>query len=684
MKTSRCVLVLLIALWLIGIPILIDPPGFAAADGPWFVALGGDDGQDCLTPDSACASINGALAKATSGDTVFVGVGTFVGTDSQVVLIDKGITLSGGWNPDFSAQIGSSTIDGEDTRRGVTVNVDLTASLDHLDIQNGFVACCNLYGGGIRNDGTLTLTAVTVAGNNAWGGGGGIYNTGTLGLSSCTLSGNAALGYLSEGGGLWNRGGVATIADCVVEDNTAGDEGGGGGGGLDNFYGTMTVSTSTIHGNEAYGGSGISNSGTLTVTDTVIHANTGNQGAGMSNGGILTINSSTVSGNTASWAGGGIHNGGLGDIHLNSSTVAYNTAASLGGGIRNAVGTIEMQNSILAQNSAATGPNCMYATITSAGYNLLGSLSDCAFTPGAGDLIDVDPLLYPLDDNGGPTLTHALQVSSQAINAGNPAGCTDHLGTPLLTDQRGMPRVGVCDMGSYEFQQGISSLFLPLVLRNYCAALYHDDFSDPGSGWPILDTGNTAYEYLSGEYRILLRSTDWWAAASPGFSATDYISEVDVRNAASSYGTYGLLFGLSADWEEFYEFEIGADGYFGVYKYNHGAWTGLASGSSGSIIGGAASNRLKILREGTTIEAYANGTLLTTIADGSFTGSRRLGVIAFSYGDPNVDVRYDNFIVQPVTCAGVGGSTQPGDMPTEGGTMDGTLEAWEEGSNAGR
>jgi hypothetical protein len=70
---------------------------------------------------------------------------------------------------------------------------------------------------------------------------------------------------------------------------------------------------------------------------------------------------------------------------------------------------------------------------------------------------NTDPMLGPLQNNGGLTQTMALLSGSPAIDAGNPAGCTDGSGHLLKTDQRGMPRpdpedTGGCDIGSYESQ----------------------------------------------------------------------------------------------------------------------------------------------------------------------------------------------------------------------------------------
>jgi hypothetical protein len=66
-------------------------------------------------------------------------------------------------------------------------------------------------------------------------------------------------------------------------------------------------------------------------------------------------------------------------------------------------------------------------------------------------------MLGPLKNNGGPSMTMALQPGNPAIDAGNPKGCTDGLGHLLKTDQRGKPRPdhedsGGCDIGAYERQ----------------------------------------------------------------------------------------------------------------------------------------------------------------------------------------------------------------------------------------
>jgi hypothetical protein len=92
------------------------------------------------------------------------------------------------------------------------------------------------------------------------------------------------------------------------------------------------------------------------------------------------------------------------------------------------------------------------STLTSLGHNL-DSGTSCQFTPPA-DLVNTNPALGALGDNGGPTKTLALLVGSLAIDGGDPAGCTDAHGAALTTDQRGAvrPQRARCDSGAYEFQ----------------------------------------------------------------------------------------------------------------------------------------------------------------------------------------------------------------------------------------
>jgi len=245
------------------------------------------------------------------------------------------------------------------------------------------------------------------------------------------------------------------IIDRFVIENGFSD----GGGGISNG-GVLTLTYSTVRGNSvgAFGGctagGGIANGGTLTLVNSTVNGNTASGfGSGISNGGTLAIINSTISSNTSTcFTGGSIYNTGA--ITMSNSSVISNTAPNGVGGIVNFGGTVALQNTILGGNTGTGGQlsDCSW-TLNSLGYNLIQNASGCFLTGSmTGNMTGPSPQVGPLQDNGGPTLTHALLPGSPAIDSGNPAGCTDHLGNPLTTDQRGFTRPlwAACDIGAYE------------------------------------------------------------------------------------------------------------------------------------------------------------------------------------------------------------------------------------------
>ena len=187
--------------------------------------------------------------------------------------------------------------------------------------------------------------------------------------------------------------------------------------------------------------------------------------------------------------------------------------------------------------------------------------------------------------------------------------------------------------------------YLPIIVHN-CPIQFTDDFSNSGSGWPVVDTQDGRLEYLTGEYRILIKNGNDWFVVGPGVKAANHTLAVEVRNTTGVDGSYGLVFGGADDVSQFYTFEIFPDSSYEIYRFNsNSGWTLLTGGFSGSINPGTATNRLKIERNGSLIKAYANDQLLTSVTDGTFTGARHVGLIVSSYSQPNVDVRFDNFSV---------------------------------------
>jgi len=160
------------------------------------------------------------------------------------------------------------------------------------------------------------------------------------------------------------------------------------------------------------------------ITNTTLFSNTANTGGGIANkyNQFTSINSTIA--NNAAITGGGIHN-------LNGS-----------------LGFLQIVNTIVA--NSLNGDECSGDVTISLGHNI-ASDGSCNLAS-TGDMPNTDPLIGPLQDNGGSTWTNALPVSSPAIDAGDNANCPE-------TDQRGMIRpfdgdgdtLAICDIGSYEY-----------------------------------------------------------------------------------------------------------------------------------------------------------------------------------------------------------------------------------------
>jgi CSLREA domain-containing protein len=221
-------------------------------------------------------------------------------------------------------------------------------------------------------------------------------------------------------------------------------------GGIRNS-GTLTIDQSEVTGSaSASSGGGISNDGTLTIGRSTISANWAEDASGgISNSGQLTITNSTLSTNESTYGPTGLTNGG--SAVLNNVTVTKNGADNGGVAIYTVgSGVTEISNTIIGGNF---GPNCS-GTLTSHGYNLIGGTTGCTLVgDGTGNIVGVAPKLGPLQNNGGPTPTHALLAGSPARNAGNPATPGSSATACPAVDQRLLPRSATrCDIGAVEMQ----------------------------------------------------------------------------------------------------------------------------------------------------------------------------------------------------------------------------------------
>ncbi len=254
---------------------------------------------------------------------------------------------------------------------------------------------------------SLNISGVTISGGNTGGNGGGIFvGTGTgLSMSSCTVSGNSV------------------------------NSGGDGGGIFISSNNGVAIFGSTISGNTA-------------------SSPEGSVGGGIFNNGLLGIVNSTISGNTSSDSGGGIFANGN-TVNLESSTVTGNNSGDSGGGVYNNGVTVNAFSTIIAKNVAFGGPD-FSGTMTSNGFNLIGNTSGMSITGDTNaNQLNIDPLLGPLQNNGGATLTRAPLSGSPAIDKGSSIRSVDQRGFARISDFPDIPNAANgngSDIGALEVQ----------------------------------------------------------------------------------------------------------------------------------------------------------------------------------------------------------------------------------------
>lgn len=308
--------------------------------------------------------------------------------------------------------------------------------------------------GGVIAD--ATVYRVAVISNSAGADAGGIYNAAPTTISESVISGNFSG---ANGGGLYND------AELTIDKTTIGtastsqlvenvtllenpNQGENGGGMFDTGFHTTIISKSVIAGNTAIGGGGIAGRALI----------------------VFNISNTTISGNVASDVGGGITTNGI--INLNSSTVVNNEAstdAPGGGAGLNSFGsgTYNMHNSIVANNlknqtidsncgCSGGSVTCSPGRMVSLGYNLESAdTCELAFT---GDLINTNPQLLALANNGGLTETHALQhtanadlIDSPAVDAGDNNNCPNNDQRDSIRPADGdLDNTFDCDIGAFE------------------------------------------------------------------------------------------------------------------------------------------------------------------------------------------------------------------------------------------
>lgn len=264
-------------------------------------------------------------------------------------------------------------------------------------------------------------------------------------------------------GGAINVEGSLSISNCVLEDNRARTSGGAINMGISSGS-SLSISRSTLRANVADNGGGIAVFNNVSIRDSTLYGNTAtSNGGGLYNNGQLVVSNSTISGNAANTNGGGIYS--RINAFIYSTSVVNNDAdhdrdenGGIGGGVYNDAGSrFVAVNSLFTSNTILDAPipdNCN-GLLEVYGTNLFDQIAGCTFAGNGSAAWDfvADNSVGPLQDNGGPTRTHALLAGSDAIDATTTQGCIDQNMTPLPTDQRGAPRIAGlrCDVGAFEF-----------------------------------------------------------------------------------------------------------------------------------------------------------------------------------------------------------------------------------------
>jgi hypothetical protein len=334
------------------------------------------------------------------------------------------------------------------------------------------------FGGGIATGshpddyyGSLEILRGTITGNSVTSTcsvcapqGGGIAAVGDTRLRNTQLAGNS-----SGSSGLYGGAGGMRVFDAtsvaIYSSSILGNHADSAGGGiLPSEYGYLLIDGTTISGNDAGNQGGTDEGGggvlclacALTVTSSTVSGNT----AGAGGGGIMiafgdyapsapAIQNTTISGNTAEEGGGLMLDGGSPTI--SNSTIAFNNATVRGAGVSATYYsyTVELQSTIVSNNMTGANERDVFVFGAVNGANNVIPNADGSPAPMPGDTITADPLLQPLANNGGPTLTHALGDGSPAIDMGNDAA-------GLVFDQRGNPYTrefgAAADVGAFEVQ----------------------------------------------------------------------------------------------------------------------------------------------------------------------------------------------------------------------------------------
>lgn len=465
-----------------------------------------------IVVDGVTCTLGNAIASANTDSAVG---GCSAGAGDDIITLTADVLLTSAHGAILDELTGLPMISTPLTIEGNGHTIQRDAAADPfrlMVINNATVTFNNLtltggsgnYGGAFySNRGIITLTNVTISGNEAVLSGGAFHqNRGRITVTGSTLSGNSG----PVGGAIYTYRGGLTIGDSIISGNVAED---GSGGGLYIAYqSTVDISDTTVSGNTAGLGGGMHlTESTVTVTDSLISGNTAETGAGFyvyagtvalttttiqnneavyGGGGFygyesgLSITRSTISGNSAAYGGGfyhsgiafepltvanstisgnsAIYGGGLvnsGNAELVNVTITQNSAVESGGGVWNIDDILTVGSSLISGNSAPVGAEISAegGLVSSNGGNVLsngGQTTAAAlyyFSPGTDDFdasadaanVALSAILSPLATQNGGP------TKTHALILDSPAidwSASDLCAFPPVSgvDQRGQPR----------------------------------------------------------------------------------------------------------------------------------------------------------------------------------------------------------------------------------------------------
>ena len=541
-----------------------------------------------------------------------------------------------GWNFRSSefATVASRPLLTVDWSPGICPGGIVTTTTDSTT--NGSLRACIIWSN--LNSGTDTITipagtyTLTIAGT-----GEDAAATGDLDITDdVVINGNALNSTIVNGNSLDRvfdvLGASATMTNLTIQ---GGDVTADGAGLALDATASLTMTHSTVSGNTttADGGGIATAGGAVDLTNVTLTVNTADQGGGLDCAGACTLTNVTVTSNIAPTNGDGVRQTGA--------------------------GTITFVNTIVASNVSAGVTECdgAAANLISNGYNLSSDAS-CDFTS-TGDQENTDPSLGILQDNGGPTFTHAISDGSRALDTGDSSVC---VGPDNDTDQRGSARpLGVsCDVGAYE-----------AAAIAFCTVT---TTADTGLGslrncitYANLNPGITIRFNIAEPTNRSAGADDWWgitpASALPPVTAIGIVidattqttnqgdtnssgPEVEIDGTGAGGTTDGLVIGATSSGSTIRGLAIGNFSDNGVLLLGGsntvaGNYVGLSA--DGTTTGANNTNDIE-QQGGVRVESASNTIGGTVDADRNvISGNSNSGIVLFGAGATGNDI-YGNYI----------------------------------------